>query len=66
MHRSVIGKTSLRVGLLMALLLGLSLLQLTACGVQDSAKGGAGQENNSARGRGRWSGRPRQASTSSL
>jgi Tol biopolymer transport system component len=50
MYRSVIGKPSLRVGLLMGLLIGLSLLLLTACGGQDSAKGGAGQEHKSATG----------------
>ena len=44
MYRSVIGKLSLRVGLLMGLLLGLSLLLLVACGGQDSAKGGKGNE----------------------
>src|SRR5215207_10808531 len=47
MYRSVIGKPSLRVGLLMGLLLGLSLLLLAACGGQNSAKGGAGQEHKS-------------------
>jgi len=45
MYRSAIGKPSLRVGLLMGLLIGLSLLLLAACGGQDSAKGGAGQEH---------------------
>jgi hypothetical protein len=38
MYRSVIGKLSLRVGLLMGLLLGLSLLLLVACGGQDSSE----------------------------
>src|SRR5215217_9571265 len=51
MYHSVTGKPSLRVGLFIGLLLGLSLLLLSACGAQDSAKGGAGQENkNSASG----------------
>ncbi len=45
MYRSAIGRQSLRVGLLMGLLLGLSLLLLAACGAQDSAEGGAGQEH---------------------
>src|SRR5215203_339785 len=45
MYRSVIGKPSLRVGLFMGLLIGLSLLLLSACGGQNSAKGGAAQEN---------------------
>jgi TolB protein len=44
MNRSVIENPSLRVSLLMGLL-GLSVLLLTACGGQGSAKGGAGQEN---------------------
>src|SRR5215203_5737413 len=38
MYRSVIGKLSLRVGLLMGLLLGLSLLLFVACGGQDSSE----------------------------
>src|SRR5215204_7143624 len=51
MYRSAIGRQSLRVGLVMGLLIGLSLLLLSACGEQDSAKGGAGQEHkNSASG----------------
>src|SRR5215212_1286166 len=39
MYRSVMGKLSLRVGLLMGLLLGLSLLLLVGCGGQDSSEG---------------------------
>src|SRR5215211_309300 len=51
MYRSAIGRQSLRVGLVMGLLIGLSLLLLSACGAQDSAKGGAGGEHkNSASG----------------
>ena len=51
MYHSVIVKPPLRVGLLMGILIGLSLLLLSACGAQDSAKGGAGQEHkNSASG----------------
>src|SRR5829696_10482167 len=46
MYHSLMGKPSLRVGLVMGLLIGLcSLLLLAACGVEESAKGGAGQEN---------------------
>jgi hypothetical protein len=45
MYHSLIGKPCLRVGLLMGLLLGLSLLLFAACDDQDSAKGGAGQEH---------------------
>src|SRR5215207_553363 len=45
MYHPVIGKPSLRVGLFMGLLIGLSLLLLAACGDQNSAKGGAGQEH---------------------
>jgi WD40-like Beta Propeller Repeat len=45
MDHSVIGKPSLRVGLLIGLMLGLSLLLFVACDDQDSAKGGAGQEH---------------------
>jgi Tol biopolymer transport system component len=51
MYRSPIEKPSLRVGLFMGLLIGLSLLSLAACGGQNTAKGGAGQEHkNSASG----------------
>src|ERR671910_876183 len=47
MYHSPIGKPSLRVGLLMSLLIGLSsLLLLAACGGEESAKGGADQEHN--------------------
>jgi Tol biopolymer transport system component len=45
MYPSVIGKPSRRVGLLMGLLMGLSLLLLVACDDQNSAKGGADQEH---------------------
>jgi Tol biopolymer transport system component len=51
MYHLVIRKPSLRVGLLMGLLIGFSLVMLSACGAQDSAKGGAGGEHkNSASG----------------
>src|SRR5215216_2492962 len=46
MYHSLIGKPCLRVGLLMGLLIGLSVLSLAACGGEESAKGGAGQEHN--------------------
>src|SRR5215208_6793368 len=46
MYRSALGRQSLRVGLVMGLLIGFcSLLLLAACGGQNSAKGGAGQEH---------------------
>jgi Tol biopolymer transport system component len=46
MYHSLIGKPSVRVGLLMGLLIGLSsLLLLAACDDQDSAKGGGGGEH---------------------
>ena len=45
MYHPVIRKPDLCVGLLMGLLLGLSLLMFSACGGQDSAKGGGGQEH---------------------
>jgi Tol biopolymer transport system component len=51
MYHPAIRKPSLRVGLFVGLLIGLSLLLLSACGGQNSAKGGAGQEHkNSATG----------------
>jgi hypothetical protein len=45
MYHSLIGKPSLRVVLVMGLLIGLSVLSLAACGGENSAKGGAGQEH---------------------
>ena len=46
MYHSLLGKPSLRVGLVMGPLIGLcSLLLLAACGGEESAKGGAGQEH---------------------
>src|ERR671925_1190517 len=53
MYRSLTRQPDLRVGLVMGLLLGLSLLLLlSACGGQGSAKGGAGGENNKSEGGG--------------
>src|SRR5829696_1909130 len=46
MCHSLIGKPCLRVGLVMGLLIGLSVLSLAACGGGNSAKGGAGGEHN--------------------
>src|SRR5215218_10845941 len=46
MYHSVIGRQSLRVRLLMGLI-GLSLLLLSACGAQVSAKGGDDEDNES-------------------
>src|ERR671912_255920 len=47
MYHSVLGKPSLRVGLVMGLLMGLySLLLLAACEGEEAAKGGAGGEHN--------------------
>jgi TolB protein len=47
MYHSLIGKPSLRVVLVMGLLIGLSsLVLLAACGGEEAAKGGAGQEHN--------------------
>jgi TolB protein len=45
MYHSVIGRQSLRVRLLMGLI-GLSLLMLSACGAQMSAKGGGGDDED--------------------
>jgi TolB protein len=47
MYHSLIGKPSLRVGLLMGLIIGLSsLLLLAACEGENSANGGGGGEHN--------------------
>jgi Tol biopolymer transport system component len=47
MYHSLIGKPSLRVGLMMGLLIGLSsLLLLAACEGENSANGGGGGEHN--------------------
>src|SRR5215217_1008161 len=46
MYHSLIGKSSLRVGLVMGLLIGLCVLLLAACGGEEAAKGGADQEHN--------------------
>ena len=46
MYHSLIGRPSLRVVLVMGLLIGLCLLLLAACGGENSAKGGADQDNN--------------------
>jgi hypothetical protein len=45
MYHSLIGKSSLRVVLVMGLLIGLSVLLLAACGGEEAAKGGADQEH---------------------
>jgi hypothetical protein len=45
MYHSLIGKPSIRVVLVMGLLIGLSVLSLAACGGENSAMGGAGQEH---------------------
>jgi Tol biopolymer transport system component len=45
MYHSLIGKPSLRVVLFMGLLMGLSVLLLAACGGEESAKDGAGQDH---------------------
>src|SRR5215207_3736430 len=44
-YHSLIGNPSLRVVLVMGLLIGLCLLLLAACGGENPAKGGAGQEH---------------------
>jgi hypothetical protein len=46
MYHSLIGKPSLRAGLVMGLLMGLSVLLLAACGGEEAANAGAGQEHN--------------------
>src|SRR5215217_8662103 len=46
MYHSLIGKPSVRVGLVMGLIIGLCVLSLAACGGGNSAKGGADQEHN--------------------
>jgi Tol biopolymer transport system component len=52
MYRSLARQPDLRVVLVMGLLVGLSLLLLSACGSKDSAKGGAGQGNKKSEGGG--------------
>ena len=50
MYHSLIGKSSLRVVLVMGLLIGLCLLLLAACGGEESAKGGLAKSTTRARG----------------